>query len=81
MPKLKNLSGEDIIKIFNNFGFFIVSQKGSHVKLKRIAGGEIKQTLTIPNHSELDKGTIKAIYNQSLKYISENDLRGYFYNE
>jgi predicted RNA binding protein YcfA (HicA-like mRNA interferase family) len=79
MPKLKTLSGEDIVKIFERFGFFIDRQKGSHVKLKRVIENNSAQTLTIPNHKELDKGTIKAIYNQSLKYIPETDLRKYFY--
>lgn len=36
MPKLKTLSGEEVIKIFSDFGFVIVGQKGSHVKLKRM---------------------------------------------
>ena len=72
MPKLKILSGKEVIKIFAIFGF-------CHVKLQRIKTG--KQTLTIPNHTELDKGTLKAIYNQALRYISEDDLRKYFYSE
>lgn len=79
MPKLKVLSGEEVIKIFEFFGFSVVGQKGSHIKLRRIVEDDLKQTLTIPNHQELDKGTLKAIYNQSLKYISESDLRKYFY--
>ncbi len=78
MPKLKNLSGEDVLKILQGFGFVVVSQKGSHLKLKRVIN-ETKQTLTIPLHNELDKGTLKAIYNQTLRYISESDLSKYFY--
>lgn len=82
MPKFKILSGKEVIKIFETFGFQIVNQKGSHIKLRRIVGKDnIKQILTIPNHQELDKGTIKAIYSQSLKYISESELRKYFYSE
>ena len=80
MPKLNNLSGEDVVKIFSKFSFNIVSQKGSHIKLQRIFANGIRQTLTIPNHKELDKGTIKAIYRQALRYISEDKLRDYFYN-
>jgi predicted RNA binding protein YcfA (HicA-like mRNA interferase family) len=79
MPKLKILSGKEVIKIFEIFGFSIAGQKGSHVKLQRIKTS--KQTLTIPNHPELDKGTLKAIYNQALRYIAEDDLRKYFYSE
>lgn len=80
MPKLKLLSGEAIIKIFEGFSFSVAGQKGSHIKLKRIVG-DLNQTLTIPKHPELDKGTIKAIYNQALKYIQEQELRKHFYTE
>ncbi len=80
MPKLKTLSGKDVIKILEEFGFSTVGQKGSHVKLKRIKG-EDSQILTIPNHKELDKGTLKAIYNQSLRYLSDEEMRDYFYGE
>jgi len=81
MSRLKILSGQDIVEIFKTFDFLIVGQKGSHIKLKRIINGDFKQTLTIPNHDELDKGTIKAIYNQALKYITEKELRKHFYSE
>lgn len=81
MPKLKILSGQEIIKIFLSFGFNVAAQKGSHIKLVRIFTGNSRQTLTIPNHSELDKGTIKAIYRQALKYISESELKPQFYSE
>jgi predicted RNA binding protein YcfA (HicA-like mRNA interferase family) len=81
MSKLKVLSGKDIVKIFEEIGFHIAGQKGSHLKLKREIENNHSQTLTIPNHQELDKGTIKAIDNQSLKYIPESDLRKYFYTK
>jgi predicted RNA binding protein YcfA (HicA-like mRNA interferase family) len=79
MPKLKNLSGEEIIKIFKIFGFIIAKQKGSHIKLIRLLQDNIKQPITIPNHKEIDKGTLKAIIRQASKYISEDDLKNHFY--
>ena len=80
MPKLKILSGKDIIEIFKSFGFSIVGQKGSHVKLARHLNGT-HQTLTIPDHKELDKGTIRAIYSQALRYVSDAELKKYFYTK
>ena len=79
MPKLSILSGEDIVDIFEGFGFSVIAQKGSHAKLKRITDGNAKQTLTIPLHKELDRGTLKAIYNQALRYITEEELMPHFY--
>jgi predicted RNA binding protein YcfA (HicA-like mRNA interferase family) len=78
MPKLKVLSGKDILKILESFDFEVISTKGSHVKLRRVLKG-IKQTLTIPNHKELDKGTLRAIFNQASKYISAEKLKEFFY--
>lgn len=81
MPKLKVLSGQEVIKILLDLGFSVENQKGSHVKLKRISQTGLRQTLTIPNHKEFDRGTLKAIYNQAVRYIPEDQLRGYFYSE
>lgn len=80
MPKLKNISGEEIVKIFLNFGFFVDVQRGSHVKIKRIKGGS-KQTLVVPLHKELDRGTVSGIYKQALRYIPEESLKSHFYSE
>lgn len=79
MPKLKNLSGEEVVHIFKSLGFSITGQRGSHVKLQRTRKDNTKQTLTIPLHKELDKGTTKAIYNQAVRYIPEDDLHKHFY--
>ncbi len=78
MPKLKILSGKDLIRIFSRFDFKQDSQKGSHVKLVRIRG-ERKQILVIP-YKKLAKGTLKAIYRQATRYIPEEELEEYFYN-
>ncbi len=80
MPKLKTLSGEEVVKIFLSFGFNVAAQKGSHIKLARVQKDGTRQTLTIPNHFEIDKGTLRAIYRQSLRYISEEELKPYFYS-
>ncbi|MHB1687404.1 MAG: type II toxin-antitoxin system HicA family toxin [Ignavibacteriaceae bacterium] len=81
MPKLKVLSGEDVIKIFKSFGFIVSVQRGSHIKLIRLLKDNVKQPITIPNHKELDKGTLKAIIRQASKYISEEELKNHFYTE
>ncbi|MBU4299485.1 type II toxin-antitoxin system HicA family toxin [Patescibacteria group bacterium] len=80
MPKLKTLSGEEVLKIFLSFRFNVAAQKGSHIKLVRVQKDGTRQTLTIPNHFEIDKGTLRAIYRQSLRYISEEELKSYFYS-
>jgi len=63
------------------FGFEVHSQRGSHVKLRRIAKGGEKQTLTIPTHPELDMGTLRAIIRQAARYIPESKLQPHFYSK
>lgn len=81
MPKPKRLSGEEIISILLHFGFEVASQRGSHIKLCRVAPDGRRQTLTIPNHPELDTGTTVAIYRHAQRYIPEGELRPHFYSE
>jgi predicted RNA binding protein YcfA (HicA-like mRNA interferase family) len=81
MPKLRALSGEDLPQIFGLFGFTKVSQRGSHLKLRRVAADGSRQTLTIVIHREVDRGTLRAIFRQALRYIPEADLSQYFFTE
>ncbi len=81
MPKLRRLSGAELIRIFGRFGFEVHSQRGSHVKLRRVRPNGEVQTLTVPNHAQLDTGTMRSILRQATRYISEEELRPYFYTE
>ncbi len=80
MPKLKRLTAKQVLAILTQFGFVIASQRGSHIKLTRLVQGQ-KQILTIPNHTELDTGTSKAIMRQASRYISSEELYPHFYSE
>ena len=81
MPsKLKNISGKKVLKFFESHNFLFVNQHGGHMKIRRIFSG-IKQNLVIPNHSVIKKGTLREIFNQASKYISEKELRNFFYTE
>ena len=81
MPKLRSLYGSDLVKIFAQFGFEKIDQEGSHIKLRRQVAGGGRQSLTIPLHDEIDKGTLRAIMRQAARFIAENELRTYFYTE
>lgn len=78
MPKPRRLSGSEIIQIFEQFGFAIESQKGSHVKLTRFEHNS-KQVLLISNHKELKTGAVVGIFKQAARYIPESELREHFY--
>ncbi|PIR96526.1 MAG: addiction module toxin, HicA family [Candidatus Doudnabacteria bacterium CG10_big_fil_rev_8_21_14_0_10_42_18] len=50
--------------------FLFVSQKGSHVKLRKIFSGKIT-TVIVPNHKELAQGTLRNILRQAQIEIKE----------
>jgi predicted RNA binding protein YcfA (HicA-like mRNA interferase family) len=78
MPKLKRMSAGDVIEILQSLGFEVKSQKGSHIKLRRV--GELgNETLIVPNHKHQDTGTCKAIFRQASQYIVEEELSPFFY--
>ncbi len=59
MPKI--FSGKRVIKVLcKNFGFYFVSQKGSHVKLEKRVEGKTVITI-VPLHRELAPGTFKGV--------------------
>lgn len=64
MPRLPALSAREVCRILKKHGFAIVRQKGSHIILrKELADRGI--TVPVPNHSEIARGTLKSIIDQS----------------
>ena len=80
-PKLKRLSGKEVLSILSKFGFSVHSQRGSHVKLRRTSSSGEKQSLTIVMHDELDIGTLHAILRQASRFIPEDQLKKEFYSD
>jgi predicted RNA binding protein YcfA (HicA-like mRNA interferase family) len=64
MSRLKVLSGREVCAILAEHGFFKVRQRGSHIVMPlRLPHTTI--TLPVPNHRELDRGTLRGIIRQS----------------
>ncbi len=61
MSQLPVISGKECIKALEKIGFVIVRQRGSHIVLVR---EDPKTTVIVPNHKELDRGTLRAIIRQ-----------------
>lgn len=65
------VSGKETVKILcREFGFYFVSQKGSHVKLRKSFIRKI--TVIVPLHKELAIGTLKGVLD--LAGIDEQDF-------
>ena len=81
MPRLRRLSGDELVAIFATFGFEVVSQRGTHVKLARTIAPGHRQTITVPRHKELDTGTLRAILRQASRFVPEQDLWPHFHSD
>lgn len=58
--KLPQISGVELVKKLQKFGFVVVRQRGSHIRLeKNTSQGTIK--ITMPAHKLLKKGTLHHI--------------------
>jgi predicted RNA binding protein YcfA (HicA-like mRNA interferase family) len=69
-PKLPVLSGEELIRALQKFGYTVVRQKGSHVRLRNEDDAACLP-VTGPPHKALAKGTLKNILNDSGISIEE----------
>ena len=68
--KLPQISGLNLIKILRKFGFVIVRQRGSHVRLEKKIDEDILK-LTVPMHDKLKKGTLSRIIKDSMINVEE----------
>lgn len=57
------LKPNEIINGLNEFGFYVISQKGSHIKLRK--DGIPVKTVIVPNHYEVARGTLQSILEQA----------------
>jgi predicted RNA binding protein YcfA (HicA-like mRNA interferase family) len=58
MSSLPSISGQECVKALSKIGFVQKRQHGSHMILRR---DKPFAQLVIPNHKELDRGTLRAI--------------------
>ena len=63
MPKLPVISGIEAVKAFSRVGYAVDHQTGSHLILRNKE--KPYRRLTVPNHKELAKGTLRAIIRQA----------------
>jgi predicted RNA binding protein YcfA (HicA-like mRNA interferase family) len=68
MSKLPVVPGAECIKALEKIDFKIVRQRGSHIVLAR---EKPRTTIIVPNHKELDRGTLRAIIRQADLTVDE----------
>lgn len=61
MSRLPVCSGTDAVKAFRRLGYELDHQTGSHMILRHPS----QRRLTVPNHKELAKGTLRALIREA----------------
>ena len=67
MSKLPVISGKDAIQALKKIGYYIRDQEGSHLHLRH----PVRKPLTIPNHKEIARGTLRAIMREAELSVAE----------
>jgi predicted RNA binding protein YcfA (HicA-like mRNA interferase family) len=62
MSNLPRISGQACVKALAEAGFIVLRQHGSHLILRR---QEPFAQIVVPDHHELDRGTLRAIIRQT----------------
>ena len=62
MSRLPRTSGRDCVKALGKVGFYLKRQHGSHLILRR---DDPFAQVVVPNHRELDRGTLRAVIRQA----------------
>lgn len=68
MSTLLKLSGREVTKVFEKFGWRIVRQRGSHMIMIK---DEQIVTLSIPDHDEVAKGTLRGLIRSAGLTVAE----------
>jgi Predicted periplasmic or secreted lipoprotein len=66
--KLPRVSGREAIRSLEKKGFHVRRQHGSHVILRR---DDPFAQIVVPDHKELDRGTLRAILRQADLSVEE----------
>ena len=69
MSKLPVVSGKQLCKILQKMGYLIDHQTGSHIILRQEKSPH--RRLTVPDHKEIAKGTLRAIIRQAGLAVDE----------
>lgn len=73
MSALPTLSGREVVKAIGKLGYVMDRQRGSHMILRQQTAPH--RRLTVPDHKEVAKGTLRAIIRQAGLTVNEfNEL-------
>lgn len=69
MSHLPRISGRDVIKALRKLGYEFDHQRSSHIVVRQTVPPH--RRLTVPDHDEIAKGTLRAIIRQAGLTVEE----------
>ena len=69
MSRLPRVTGREVVEALHNLGYELDRQRGSHMILRQKAAPH--RRLTVPDHKEVAKGTLRAILRQAGLTVEE----------
>ena len=69
MSALPRVSGHEVVRALRKMGYVEDRQRGSHIVLRRAAPPH--RRITVPDHKEVAKGTLRAIIRQAGLTVDE----------
>jgi predicted RNA binding protein YcfA (HicA-like mRNA interferase family) len=66
---LPQISGRQLVAALVKVGYVVDRQRGSHIVLRQLAAPH--RRLTVPDHKEIAKGTLRAIIKQTGLTVAE----------
>jgi predicted RNA binding protein YcfA (HicA-like mRNA interferase family) len=78
MPKLRQFSGKEVVKIFEAHGFEVKRSVGSHVRMT-LYKEDSSYHVTIPLHDSLKKGTLHGIIKDFELCFGKNETQRCFF--
>lgn len=59
-PKLPVISADDLVRALEKFGYVVVRQKGSHIRMSHSSDPQ-RKSITVPRHKTLKRGLLRRI--------------------
>lgn len=79
MPKIKQFSGKEVVRIFEEHGFEVKRTVGSHVRLT-LKRDNSSHHVTIPLHKQIKKGTMHSIVKDFELCFGKDESERYFFS-
>jgi len=65
----RDVSGKDLVKVLSKYGYEVMRQSGSHIRMSIITIDGAKN-VTVPNHTSIKLGTLMSIINEASSQLN-----------